>query len=277
MIRSDLFRFGCSILLTEWVRPCSGIQHPEARASSAGRDAGSLGQSQRPLGISVRRRRTKDWPRAGRSPAQRDTTRRSSCRFRGRASCPEFTRSRSAEGGLVSPPVQSPRGVSRGKAGLAPVRSGRLAGRRLGERPESRRARGGLHAVRGRHLRCRSTARARTSSSCGRSTRPTRTLPTGKQVGWYTPSSGIWQTVWLESRPKTHIAGFPDRDQGPAGLGSHQGEIAGFDQAKYQLCSEIEGSQRQARSPRPSSRRRPASGKIRRGSSNALRSSSKPP
>ncbi len=27
-------------------------------------------------------------------------------------------------------------------------------------------------------------------------------LPTGKQVGWYTPSSGIWQTVWLESRPK---------------------------------------------------------------------------
>ena len=33
-------------------------------------------------------------------------------------------------------------------------------------------------------------------------------LPTGKQVGWYTPSSGIWQTVWLEARPKTHIAGF---------------------------------------------------------------------
>ncbi len=33
-------------------------------------------------------------------------------------------------------------------------------------------------------------------------------LPTGKQVGWYTPTSGAWQTVWLESRPKTHIAGF---------------------------------------------------------------------
>ena len=33
-------------------------------------------------------------------------------------------------------------------------------------------------------------------------------LPTGKQVGWYTPSSGIWQTVWLEARPKTYIAGF---------------------------------------------------------------------
>lgn len=31
-------------------------------------------------------------------------------------------------------------------------------------------------------------------------------LPTGKQVGWYTPASGIWQTVWLEARPATHIA-----------------------------------------------------------------------
>ena len=27
-------------------------------------------------------------------------------------------------------------------------------------------------------------------------------LPTGKQVGWYTPSSGIWQTVWLEAGRK---------------------------------------------------------------------------
>jgi hypothetical protein len=33
-------------------------------------------------------------------------------------------------------------------------------------------------------------------------------LPTGKQVGWYTPTSGIWQTVWLESRPKTYISDF---------------------------------------------------------------------
>ena len=33
-------------------------------------------------------------------------------------------------------------------------------------------------------------------------------LPTGKQVHWYTPSSGIWQTVWLESRPKSYISGF---------------------------------------------------------------------
>ncbi|MHB1556551.1 MAG: glycoside hydrolase family 2 protein [Isosphaeraceae bacterium] len=33
-------------------------------------------------------------------------------------------------------------------------------------------------------------------------------LPTGKQVHWYTPSSGIWQTVWIESRPAVHIARF---------------------------------------------------------------------
>jgi hypothetical protein len=30
-------------------------------------------------------------------------------------------------------------------------------------------------------------------------------LPTGKQVGWYTTTSGIWQTVWLESRPVAAI------------------------------------------------------------------------
>jgi hypothetical protein len=33
-------------------------------------------------------------------------------------------------------------------------------------------------------------------------------LPTGKQVGWYTTTSGIWQTVWLEARPKAFIDDF---------------------------------------------------------------------
>jgi len=45
--------------------------------------------------------------------------------------------------------------------------------------------------------------------------------PRGKQVNkpesiWYTPVTGIWQTVWLESVPQTHIADtrhFPDIDQ----------------------------------------------------------------
>src|SRR5215207_6380557 len=35
-----------------------------------------------------------------------------------------------------------------------------------------------------------------------------RFLPTGKQIGWYTTSSGIWQTVWLEARPKAFIDDF---------------------------------------------------------------------
>lgn len=33
-------------------------------------------------------------------------------------------------------------------------------------------------------------------------------LPTGKQVHWYTPTSGIWQTVWLESRPAAYLDKF---------------------------------------------------------------------
>ncbi|GAO41551.1 putative glycosidase [Flavihumibacter petaseus NBRC 106054] len=46
--------------------------------------------------------------------------------------------------------------------------------------------------------------------------------PRGKQVNnpegiWYTPVTGIWQTVWLEAVPTTYIAGFkqtPDIDKG---------------------------------------------------------------
>jgi beta-galactosidase/beta-glucuronidase len=34
-----------------------------------------------------------------------------------------------------------------------------------------------------------------------------RELPTGKQVArWYTFTSGIWQTVWLEARPATYVS-----------------------------------------------------------------------
>ena len=33
-------------------------------------------------------------------------------------------------------------------------------------------------------------------------------LPTGKQIGWYTPTSGIWQTVWLEARPRDYVRDF---------------------------------------------------------------------
>jgi len=35
-----------------------------------------------------------------------------------------------------------------------------------------------------------------------------RAYPKGKQQGWYTPTGGIWQTVWLEARPATYIHYF---------------------------------------------------------------------
>jgi hypothetical protein len=44
-----------------------------------------------------------------------------------------------------------------------------------------------------------------------------KTQPVGKQWWWYTRTSGIWQTVWLEPRATVHTAGlrvFPDRETG---------------------------------------------------------------
>lgn len=44
-------------------------------------------------------------------------------------------------------------------------------------------------------------------------------LPTGKQIGWYTQTGGIWQTVYLESRPKSEIRSariYPNIDNGTA-------------------------------------------------------------
>ena len=42
-----------------------------------------------------------------------------------------------------------------------------------------------------------------------------REQPVGKQWGWYTPTSGIWQTVFIEPRHQTHISHYrvvPDID-----------------------------------------------------------------
>ena len=50
--------------------------------------------------------------------------------------------------------------------------------------------------------------------------------PVGKQWGWYTPTSGIWQTVFIEPRPVVHIDHFrirTDIDEG---------------RASFQLCCE---------------------------------------
>jgi hypothetical protein len=46
-----------------------------------------------------------------------------------------------------------------------------------------------------------------------------REQPVGKQWGWYTPTSGIWQTVFVEPRHASHIGHFrvvPDIDEGRA-------------------------------------------------------------
>lgn len=59
-------------------------------------------------------------------------------------------------------------------------------------------------------------------------------LPTGKQVGWYTPTSGVWQTVWLESRPKAHIAGFRITPKIDPAQAVFQVELAGAEGA-YQV------------------------------------------
>ena len=60
-------------------------------------------------------------------------------------------------------------------------------------------------------------------------------LPTGKQVGWYTPSSGIWQTVWLEARPRTYISDFRIVTRIEPAAVQVKAFISGFDRSKYSL------------------------------------------
>jgi hypothetical protein len=67
-------------------------------------------------------------------------------------------------------------------------------------------------------------------------------LPTGKQVGWYTPSSGIWQTVWLESRPKTYISDFRIVTRIEPAVVHVKAMINGLDQAKYSLAIKSDDS-----------------------------------
>jgi hypothetical protein len=60
-----------------------------------------------------------------------------------------------------------------------------------------------------------------------------RSLPTGKQVGWYTPTSGIWQTVWLESRPKSHIADFTVKTEIDPARATIELQLAGLSDGEY--------------------------------------------
>jgi hypothetical protein len=60
-------------------------------------------------------------------------------------------------------------------------------------------------------------------------------LPTGKQVGWYTPTSGIWQTVWLESRPKVHIGQFTVKTTTDPATAVFEIEVANYDNNWYAI------------------------------------------
>jgi hypothetical protein len=71
-------------------------------------------------------------------------------------------------------------------------------------------------------------------------------LPTGKQVGWYTPSSGIWQTVWLEARPKVFIADFEIVTAIQPARARFKTHVAGLDQGRYKLS--IKGEDRSVES-----------------------------
>ena len=67
--------------------------------------------------------------------------------------------------------------------------------------------------------------------------------PRGKQVAhpqgiWYTPVTGIWQTVWLEAVPATHVASYyacPDVDAGSIAVSVDVAALAASDVVKVAL------------------------------------------
>lgn len=72
--------------------------------------------------------------------------------------------------------------------------------------------------------------------------------PTGKQVGWYTTTSGLWQTVWLEARPRARIARFVavPRVAAPAASIAYTLELAGLTPGtNYRVRLRSEGSESQ--------------------------------
>ncbi len=72
----------------------------------------------------------------------------------------------------------------------------------------------------------------------------TGTQPRGKQVLepegiWYTPTSGIWQTVWLEPTPKNYVRGLriiPDLDRSTVTVTVAPGGDAGALAAQVRVC-----------------------------------------
>ena len=68
----------------------------------------------------------------------------------------------------------------------------------------------------------------------------------GKQIGWYTRTSGIWQTVYLEPRSATHIAQChitPDIDNATATFAVNVGGVCNPDTLTLRWhCDELSGS-----------------------------------
>ena len=105
---------------------------------------------------------------------------------------------------LVSPRISAAGRLAR-EPRLAPVRGRGLGGARVGERNRDGKPRG-----RYTPFTFDITEQVQPGESATVVVRvfdPTdRHLPTGKQVAyWYTFTSGIWQTVWLEARPARYL------------------------------------------------------------------------
>ena len=233
-----------------------GADDPQAGASPAGRHAPSLGQSQRAWEFRFDaqdqglRRRVGKARRSGIRPDDRRAL------SRGRASFREFTRSRARRRSAgIAGDSKSPRFPAGERVWLrfgavdwradVWVNGRKVAEHEGGYTPfeadiSDAVDREGENVV---------VVRAHDATDPN--------LPTGKQVGWYTPSSGIWQTVWLEGRPKAHIAGFRIVTEDPPASVQVKADDRRLRPGEVPARSEIEGLRASARSPRLSSRRRP--------------------
>lgn len=80
--------------------------------------------------------------------------------------------------------------------------------------------------------------------------------PRGKQVKnpegiYYTPITGIWQTVWLEPRPKDHIDGFRITTETDPARATIQGSFTTYSTTKYSLTVRADDPTVTAGTPAP--------------------------
>ena len=131
---------------------------------------------------------------------------RSSCRSRSSRSSAARALGHPGSAPVVSPHVRGARPARR-RPRPAPLRRGRLGGRRLRQRQGGRRARGGYDPFTfdiTDALKRRAASRSWSFASGIRPTRgSSRAASRCSTRGiWYTAVTGIWQTVWLEPVPR---------------------------------------------------------------------------